>query len=45
MKFEDLNKESQEYIDRYIRGHNKTREQAIKELLVKAVIKEYEKED
>ena len=42
MKFDNLCKEAQEYIDRYIRGKPKTREDAMKEKLVQETIRYYE---
>ena len=42
MRFEELNKEVQEYIDRYIRGKPITREQAMKDNLIWAVCRAYE---
>ena len=42
MRFEELNREAQEYIDRYIRGKPKTREDAMKEKLVQETIRYYE---
>jgi len=42
MRYEDLSKDSQSYIDRYIRTSGKTREQVMQEALVQEVIKEYE---
>ena len=42
MKFEDLTKDAQMYIDRYIRGKPKTREDAMKEKLIQETIKYYE---
>jgi hypothetical protein len=42
MRYEDLSKDSQSYIDRCIRNTTKTREQAMQEALVQEVIKEYE---
>ena len=42
MCWNDLSKESQDYIDRYIRVTTKTREQAMQEKLVQLVIAEYE---
>ena len=42
MMYEQLNKESKEYIDRYIRTTGKTKEQALKEKIVLYVIDEYE---
>ena len=41
MCWNDLSKESQDYIDRYIRTTTKTREQAMNEKLVQLVIAEY----
>ena len=42
MSWENLTKQSQTYIDRYILTTNKTREQAMQEKLVQEVINEYE---
>lgn len=41
MKWDNLNKESKDYVDRYIRGTSKTREQALEEKIVQCVIEEY----
>ncbi len=45
MNYDRLSKDSQSYIDRYCRAYGKTREQAMQEALVQAVIREYENED
>lgn len=45
MRFENLCKESQEYVDRYIRCSNKTREDALKEAVVINVVAQYEEEN
>lgn len=42
MEYERLSEDSKRYIDRYIRCSDKTREQAMQEALVQAVIREYE---
>lgn len=42
MSWNQLSKESQDYIDRYIRTSSKTREQAMSEKVVQLVIEEYE---
>ena len=42
MNWNDLSERSKEYVDRYIRGSTKTREQALEEKLVQEVIYEYE---
>ena len=43
MNWNDLSEQSKNYIDRYIRGKNKTREQVLKEKIVQEVIYEYER--
>lgn len=43
MRFEDLCKDSQEYIDRCIRGTPRTREDAMKDNLIMEVCRAYEK--
>lgn len=43
MRFDDLCKDAQEYIDRCIRGTPRTREDAMKDNLIMAVCKAYEK--
>lgn len=42
MKFEDLRKESQEYIERYIRGKPVTKEEAMKNNLIMCVVRDIE---
>jgi len=42
MKWEGLTKQSQAYVDRYIRTSDKTREQALQEKIVQETINEYE---
>ena len=42
MAYEQLSKESKEYIDRYIRTTCKTKEEALNENIVQCVINEYE---
>lgn len=42
MSWNQLSKESQDYIDRYIRSTTKTREEAMGESIVRSVIDEYE---
>lgn len=42
MKYESLSQASKNYIARYIRGTDKTPEDAMKEVIVMEVIKEYE---
>lgn len=42
MSWNNLSERSREYIERYIRNTNKTREQALEEKLVQEVIHEYE---
>lgn len=42
MSWNQLSKESQDYIDRYIRTTSKTREEALNENIVRLVIDEYE---
>lgn len=42
MRYEQLNKESKNYIDRYTRNTSKTIEQAMNEKIVQCVIEEYE---
>lgn len=44
MRYEELSKRSRDYIDRYIRCSNKTREDALKEAIVKEVVNHYESE-
>ena len=41
MKWNDLSKEAQDYVDRYIRNKPMTREQALENYLIQAVINEY----
>ena len=43
MGWDNLSKQSQDYIDRYIRNKDKTREQALQEKIVQETINEYEK--
>lgn len=45
MMYEQLSKESKDYIDRYIRTSCKTREQAMNEKIVQCIIDEYEHGD
>ena len=42
MSWNQLSKESQDYIDRYIRTTSKTREEAMQEKVVQEVVYEYE---
>lgn len=42
MRYEKLSQESRDYIGRYIRGTSKTPQDALKELLIIEIIKEYE---
>ena len=42
MKFDNLCKEAQDYVLRYIRGTPKTKEEALQEKLVQEVCKAYE---
>ena len=42
MNWNNLSERSKEYIERYIRGSTKTREQALEEKIVQEVISEYE---
>ena len=42
MSWENLSERSKAYVDRYIRGSTKTREQALEEKVVQEVINEYE---
>ena len=42
MMYEQLNKDSKDYIDRYSRKTGKTKEQVMKEKIVQYIIDEYE---
>lgn len=42
MSWDNLSERSKAYVDRYIRGSTKTREQALEEKIVQEVINEYE---
>lgn len=42
MSWNQLSKESQDYINRYIRTSSKTREEALQEKVVQEVVYEYE---
>lgn len=42
MSWNNLSERSKEYVDRYIRNTNKTREQAMQEKMVQLIIEEYE---
>lgn len=42
MSWDNLSERSKAYIDRYIRGSTKTKEQALEERIVQEVINEYE---
>lgn len=42
MNWNNLSERSKAYVDRYIRGSTKTREQALEEKIVQEVISEYE---
>jgi hypothetical protein len=44
MNWNNLSQESKDYIDRYIRNKNKTREQALQEKIIQGIISEYERE-
>lgn len=43
MEWNRLSKKSQDYVDRYIRSRNMTREEALQEKIVQVAIEEYEK--
>ena len=43
MNWNNLSEQSKNYIDRYIRGKGKTREQAMQEKIVQEVVYEYER--
>ena len=45
MNWDNLSQRSKDYVDRYIRNENKTREQALQERMVQEVINQYESEE
>ena len=45
MNWDNLSERSKDYINRYIRNKNKTREQALQEKMVQEIINQYESEE